>query len=219
MPTCGPLYWAGWSGASRQAPLHARLHIDARSLYHGRRRPPYLDPVQRRRRRNPPPTRSSARTRGQDNPACRAGFLRQCAFPSRDPGLHGAGRRSDRHRHRRFPASRPQGRVQCRAARSRHLLDGAHAQSGQRQQPVLHLLRRRDLPRSAIYRLGQCRERHGACRRASEGRAAGEPGQDRQGDGEPGILKRSRFDRLSVSASQRRPVHCAHPEPVEGCLP
>ena len=42
----------------------------------------------------------------------------------------------------------------------------------QRQQPVLHLLRRRPIPRQSIHRLGRGRERHGACRRAPEGRAA-----------------------------------------------
>jgi peptidylprolyl isomerase len=40
------------------------------------------------------------------------GLLRRRRLPPRDPRLHGAGRRSDRHRHRRLQASRPQGRVQ-----------------------------------------------------------------------------------------------------------
>ena len=45
--------------------------------------------------------------------------------------------------------ARPQGRVQRRAARARRLLDGAQPVPRQRQQPVLHLLRRRPLPRQA----------------------------------------------------------------------
>ena len=39
--------------------------------------------------------------------------------------------------------SQPAGRVQRRAARARRVLDGALAEPQQRQQPVLHLLRRR----------------------------------------------------------------------------
>ena len=52
-----------------------------------------------------------------------------------------------RHRHRRLEISKPAGRVQRRAACARHRLDGARAEPEQRQQPVLHLLRRRPLPR------------------------------------------------------------------------
>ena len=45
-------------------------------------------------------------------------------------------------------------------------------QPGQRQQPVLHLLRRRELPRRAIHRLGQGGRRHGE-RRQDQARRAG----------------------------------------------
>ena len=44
------------------------------------------------------------------------GLLRRHAVPSRDRGLHGAGRRPDRHRHRRQRAARPAGRVHQQAA-------------------------------------------------------------------------------------------------------
>ena len=43
-------------------------------------------------------------------------------------------------------------------------------QSQQRQQPVLHLLRRRALARSPIFGVGPGGRRHGACRRHQEGR-------------------------------------------------
>ena len=45
-------------------------------------------------------------------------LLRRRRVPPRHPRLHGAGRRPDRHRHGRQQASRPQGRVQQRAATS-----------------------------------------------------------------------------------------------------
>ena len=45
----------------------------------------------------------------------------------------------------------------ARAARPRHLLDGALAEPEQRQQPVLHLLRRRPLPRQPVHGLGRGR--------------------------------------------------------------
>ncbi len=62
----------------------------------------------------------------------------------------------------------------------------------QRQQPVLHLLRRCELPRQAIYGLGPGRERHGTCRCASGRRAAARAGQDRQGNGRLNDSIRSR---------------------------
>ena len=46
-------------------------------------------------------------------------------LPPRHRRLYGAGRRSDRHRHRRLEAARPQGRVQRAAARPRCGGDGA----------------------------------------------------------------------------------------------
>ena len=70
-----------------------------------------------------------------------------------------------------------------RAARPRHLLDGAHQLSPQRQQPVLHLLRRRRFLDNQYTVWGQGRERHGICRCAAGRRAAARAGQDRQGDG------------------------------------
>ncbi|CAA9523628.1 MAG: Peptidyl-prolyl cis-trans isomerase, partial [uncultured Sphingomonadaceae bacterium] len=58
---------------------------------------------------------------------------------------------------------------------------GALAEPELGKQPVLHLLRGRALPRQPVHRLGQCRRRHGACRRAPQGRAAAHPRQDREG--------------------------------------
>ena len=81
-------------------------------------------------------------------------LLRRRRVPPGDPGLHGAGRRSDRHRHQRVGPAQPQGRIQPRTARSRHRFDGAHPESGQRQQPVLHLLRRRRASSTANTRCG-----------------------------------------------------------------
>ena len=68
----------------------------------------------------------------------REGFYDGIVVPSRHRRLHGADRLPQGHRHRRLELSEPQGRVQCRAARARHLLDGALAEPRQRQQPVLH---------------------------------------------------------------------------------
>ena len=51
-----------------------------------------------------------------------------------------------------------------------------------RRQPVLHLLRRRDLPRQPVHRLGQCRRGHGERRQDQARRAGARPRQDRQGD-------------------------------------
>ena len=78
--------------------------------------------------------------------------------------------------------SEPAGRVQRRAACARHRLDGARAEPEQRQQPVLHLLRRRPLPRQAIHRVGQGDRRHGERRQDQARRAGAEPRQDREGD-------------------------------------
>ena len=59
----------------------------------------------------------------------------------------------------------------------------ARAQRPQfRRQPVLHLLRRRDLPRQPVHRLGQCRGGHGERRQDQARRAGARPRQDRQGD-------------------------------------
>jgi len=121
--------------------------------------------------------------------ACRAhldaregGLLRRRRLSPRDPGLHGAGRRPDGHRHGRQPASRPAAGIQQRTACPRRLLDGARAESEQREQPVFHLLRRRALPRQSVHRLGRSDRWHGQCRRAAQGRAAARAGQDRQSD-------------------------------------
>ena len=63
------------------------------------------------------------------------------------------------------------GRVQRRAARARRVLDGALAEPQQRQQPVLHLLRRRQLPRQAVHGVGQGDRGHGE-RRQDQARRA-----------------------------------------------
>ena len=59
-----------------------------------------------------------------------AGFMAQTGDP------HG-------HRHRRLQAARPAGRVHAGGVQARQHRRSAHDQSQQRQQPVLHLLRRR----------------------------------------------------------------------------
>ena len=69
----------------------------------------------------------------------------------------------------------------------------------QRQQPVLHLLRRCPLPRRPIHGLGRGDRRHGACRRAAQGRAAARAGQDRQG--QPEGVTRARPVTLITGAS------------------
>ncbi len=51
-----------------------------------------------------------------------------------------------------------------------------------RRQPVLHLLRRRDLPRQPVHRLGQCGGGHGERRQDQARRAGARSRQDRQGD-------------------------------------
>ena len=73
-------------------------------------------------------------------------LLRRDHLPSRDPRLHGPGRRSHRHRARRtgLPVRR---RVQPRPAprRARRALDG-QCRAGHQRQPVLHHLRRHAAP-------------------------------------------------------------------------
>ena len=97
-----------------------------------------------------------------------SGFYDGVAVPPRDPRLHGPGRRPDRHRHQRLGPAQPQGRILAASRTSAAPCSMARTHDPeQRQQPVLHLLRRRRLPRQPIYRLGRGRERHGACRRAS----------------------------------------------------
>ena len=60
----------------------------------------------------------------------------------------------------------------------------ARAQSPEfRRQPVLHRLRRRELPRQQIYGVGPRDRRHGECRQDQARRAAGEAGQDADGAG------------------------------------
>ena len=60
----------------------------------------------------------------------------------------------------------------------------ARAQSPEfRRQPVLHRLRRRELPRQQIYGMGPRDRRHGECRQDQSRRAAGEAGQDADGAG------------------------------------
>ena len=113
-----------------------------------------------------------------------SGFYDGVVVPPRDPGLHGPGRRSDRHRDQRLRAAQPQGRIlatsRTSAARPRWRArpdpDSANSQ-------FFIVLRRRRLPRRPVHRLGRGRERHGTCRRAARRRAAARAGQDRQGDG------------------------------------
>ena len=72
-------------------------------------------------------SRHRAEARGADQDAGARGVLRQHAVPPGDRGLHGAGRRSDRHRHRRFEAAQPAGGIHHQAAfPARHLRHGAH---------------------------------------------------------------------------------------------
>jgi hypothetical protein len=106
--------------------------------------------------------------------------LRPDLAPGHVARIRGAGRRSDRDRHRRLEKARPPGRVQQHTARPRHRLDGALVQPGQRQQPVLPLPRRLRLPRRPIHRVGRGDRRHGACRRPAQGRAAPRARPDRQ---------------------------------------
>ena len=73
-----------------------------------------------------------------------AGVLRQHTVPPRYRRLHGAGRRSDRDRNGRQQTAGSAGRIHDQAALpARHLRHGAHRQSGQREQPVLHHVRAR----------------------------------------------------------------------------
>jgi hypothetical protein len=60
-------------------------------------------------------------------------------------------------------------------------LDGARAEPGFGRQPVLHLLRRRGLPRRQVHRVGQGHVRHGERRQDQARRAREQSGQDRQG--------------------------------------
>ena len=100
------------------------------------------------------------------------GLLRRHRVPPRHRRLHGADRLSAGHRHRRL-GQEAEGRVQQGAACARHRVDGARAQPQFRRQPVLHLLRRRALPRRPVHRLGQRHRRHGE-RRQDQARRAGE---------------------------------------------
>ena len=58
------------------------------------------------------------------------GLLRRHAVPPRHRGLHGAGRRSDRHRHRRQrPRQHPRRIHRQGQVRARHVRHGSHSQS------------------------------------------------------------------------------------------
>ncbi|CAA9511756.1 MAG: Peptidyl-prolyl cis-trans isomerase, partial [uncultured Sphingomonadaceae bacterium] len=149
----------------------------------GRRAAPHSHPRQRRRRPHPPAAGPRARSRPAADGAGDRGILRRGGVPPRDRRLHGAGRRPDGHGDERVVQAEPQGRVLRRAPRPRRLLHGAHQRPEQRQQSVLHLPGRRALPRPAVHSVGSGRRRHGVRGRAAQGRAAAEPGQDRQSAG------------------------------------
>ena len=179
--------------ASRRVTSRASaLYRPAQSRQEIHRWPTNTYPHARHRRRRRRRCRHQAAPRSRPRP-CRADhrtgerrLLRRRDVPPRDPRLHGAGRRSDRHRHGRIEQARPQGRIQRRAARARRLLDGAHQRPEQRQQPVLHLPRRRALPRQASTPSG-ARSRAAwnmstrcprASRRASRARSSRRPSPD-----------------------------------------
>ena len=69
------------------------------------------------------------KTVAQIKTLARAGLLRRHAVPSRDRGLHGAGRRSDRHRDRRQQAAGPAAGGQPAPFRARRLRHGAQLAS------------------------------------------------------------------------------------------
>ena len=104
----------------------------------------------------------------------------------------------------RLEISRPEGRVQRRAARARHGFDGPLAEPEFGQFAVFHLLRRRPFSRQAIHRLGQGRLRHGKRRQDQARRARPRSRQDREGYGElrAGAL-RDRFSSPTERAPQR----------------
>ena len=129
-------------------------------------------------------------------------LLRRHRVPPRHRRLHGADRLPAGHRHRRL-GQEAQGGIQQGAARARHGLDGARAEPGFRRQPVLHLLRRRALPRRPVHRLGQGDRGHGQRRQDQARRAGAEPGQDQckarmAADGQAASCARGRHARRAT---------------------
>ena len=82
-----------------------------------------------------------------------------------------------------------QGRVQRRAACARHRLDGAHQRPALGELAVLHLLRRRPLPRQAVHGLGQGHRGDGERRQdqARRARARSRPHRIHEADGGRGL--------------------------------
>ena len=94
----------------------------------------------------------------------------------------------------------------------------ARAQSPElRRQPVLHRLRRRELPRQEIYGVGAGDRRHAECRQDQARRAAVEPRQDRERAGRrrPGLAVTSRVSSLPGLTRQSRAKHSVFLAP--GC--
>ena len=109
-------------------------------------------------------------------------LLRQRHLPPRDPGLHGPGRRSDRDRHQRLGPAQPQGRIQPRAARPRHLLDGAHVDP---TAPTASSSSASTTPASSTANIpcgARSRAAWSMSTRCPTGEPPREPGQDRQGE-------------------------------------
>ena len=128
---------------------------------------------------DPAPPRLGAQARRADQDAGEAEVLRRHDVPSRHSGLHGADRRSDRHRLGRLEPSQPAGRVQPDPFQARHPRHGARGGSEFRQFAVLHHVRRRRLPRRQIYRLRRGHLGHGR-RRQDQGRNRGQQRRGRQ---------------------------------------
>ena len=128
--------------------------------------------------------RSRARPRRADHRAGQRRLLRRRRVPPRDPRLHGAGRRPHRHRHARLGQAQPQGRILA-ASRTSAASARWRAPTSPNigQQPVLHLLRRRDASSTASTPSG-ARSIDGM--EHVDALPKGEPprdaGQDRQGD-------------------------------------
>ena len=167
-------------------------------------------PFDRRRRRHQAAARPRARPRRAHHRARQQRLLRRRRVPPRDPRLHGAGRRSDRHRHHGSDLPNLKAEFSARAAQARRRLDGARART--RTAPTASsssCIEDSPLPRRPVHRLGRGRERHGTCRCASRRRAAARAGQDRQGDGVEGQLSEESRARHRRLGRARRRVRAA----------